>query len=64
MEQAKQFTTSQYVQRDNRESKVATFERQAEVSDDLYQIAKKRFKAEKKKYIEWRESLGIPGIKY
>ncbi len=64
MEAPKQFTTAQYVQRDNRESKVYNFERQAEVSDDLYQIAKKRFKNEKKKYIEWRENLGIPGIKY
>lgn len=64
MEQPKQFTTGQYVQRDNRENKVATYERQAQVSDDLYQLAKKRFQAEKKSYIKWRENLGIPGIKY
>lgn len=64
MESTKQFTLAEYAQRDKKESKLGILDAQQQVADDLYEIAKKSFKKEHKNYIQWKNKMKIPGIKY
>lgn len=64
MESTKQFTLAEYAQRDKKESKLGILDAQQRVADDLYEIAKKSFKKEHKNYIQWKNKMGMPGIKY